>query len=95
MPRINFNSEVMQSSTSLKDTVDKVVCPKPALIFDNPQMPGAANSMLHPYSERSNLPVVFFLFPDKASPFGLFYGLFKNNTIRSESLSIRYPSTEF
>jgi hypothetical protein len=94
MPRINFNSEVMQSSRGFKDTVDKVVCPKPALIFDNPQVPGAANSMLHPYSERSNLPVVSFLFPGKASPFGLFYGLFKNNAIRSESLSIRYLDTD-
>jgi hypothetical protein len=86
MPRINFNSEVMQSSTGFKDTVDKVVGSKPAFIFDNPQALCAANSMLHPYPERSNLPAVFFLFPGKASSLGLFYGLFNNNAIRSESL---------
>ena len=35
VPRVDFNSEIMQCHTCGKDVFYKVVCPEPALVFDD------------------------------------------------------------
>ena len=50
MPRIKFNSEIMQGSTGFKDMTDKIAGSEPALIFDDPHVFDAADGMFHPYS---------------------------------------------
>jgi hypothetical protein len=47
--------------------------------------------MFYPHSKRSDLPVILFLFPGKASSFGLFYRLFNDRILRPESLISRIP----
>jgi hypothetical protein len=63
MPRIDLDSENMDSSACLKDSPDKVVCPETALVPDYPHTFGTAYGMLHSYPERRHFPVVFFFFP--------------------------------
>jgi len=86
MPRIYFDSEIMQSSTSFENSPDKVVCPKSAFIFDNSHEFDAAYGMFYPYPERRNFPVVFFFFWGKHPAFGLFYGLHNGNIFRIVAL---------
>jgi hypothetical protein len=82
MPRIDFNSKIMDSGTSFKDSLNEVVDPKPALILNDSHAFCTPYGMLHSYSKRENFPVVLFFFLREFSAFGLFYRLRNNNSIR-------------
>ena len=60
MPRIKFNSEIIQGSTGFKDMTDKIAGSGPALIFDGTHVFDTAGSMFYPYSKRSGLPVILY-----------------------------------
>jgi hypothetical protein len=67
----------MYSSTSSKDSSDKVIGSKPALILNDSHVFDASNGMLDSYSERGNFPVILFFFSGKFSTSGLFLSVGK------------------
>jgi hypothetical protein len=89
MSWIKFNFEIMQCCTGTKDMTDKIAGSESAFVFNCPHSFDAADGMFYPYSKRSDLPVILFLFPGKASSFGLFYRLFNDRILRPESLISR------
>jgi len=86
MPRIIFNSKVMHSGTSSKDSLDEIVGSKSALILDNSHAFNASYGMLYSYSKRRYSPVVLFFFHRKFTSSWLFDRLENSNPFRFISL---------
>src|SRR5215469_1927154 len=86
MPRIDFNSKIMHSSTSAKDSLNEVICSKPAFILDDSHVFDASYGMLYSYSERGYVLVILLFFFSKVSPARFFYRLKDSNALRFVSL---------
>ena len=82
MPRIDFDSEIMESSTRFKDSSDKVISSEPALVFGYSHAFGTSYSMLDPYPEGGYLPVMFFLLWSKLSTLWFLQRLYNNHLLR-------------
>lgn len=86
MPWIQFNSKVMYSRTSSKDSFDEVVCSEPALVLDNSHEFDATYGMFYSYPERRDFFVMFFFFGRKFFSLALFYRLDNNYSFGVVSL---------
>lgn len=82
MPRVHFNSEIMQSGACPVYLFRKIVGSKPAFILNNSHALCTADGVLYPDSERRDRSVVFFFSIGKFPSPGFLYGLHYLNTLR-------------
>ena len=59
VPRFDFNSEIMQGHARGKNVFHKVVCPEPALIFDDAHDLRASYGMFYARPDGGYLPVTW------------------------------------
>lgn len=89
VPRVDFNSEIMQCHTCGKDVFYKVVCPEPALVFDDAHDFRASYGMFYTHPDGGNFLVVFLVLPGKLFPFGLLDRLYDFHPLRLIALVSR------
>ena len=89
VPRVDFNSEIMQCHTCGKDVFYKVVCPEPALVFDDAHDFRASYDMFYTHPDGGNFLVVFLVLPGKFFPFGLLDRLYDFHPLRLIALVSR------
>ena len=89
VPRVDFNSEIMQCHTCGKDVFYKVVCPEPALVFDDAHDFRASYDMFYTHPDGGNFLVVFLVLPGKLFPFGLLDRLYDFHPLRLIALVSR------
>lgn len=93
VPRVDFNSKIMQCHTCGKDVFYKVVCPEPALVFDDAHDFRASYGMFYTHPDGGNFLVVFLVLPGKLFPFGLLDRLYDFHPPQAHSLGIPYLDT--
>ena len=89
VPRVGFNSEIMQCHTCGKNVFHKVVCPEPALIFDDAHDLRASYGMLYTHPGCGNFLVVFLVLSGKLLPFVLLDRLYDFHSLRPIALVSR------
>ena len=89
VPRVDFNSEIMQCHTCGKDVFYKVVRPEPALVFDDAHDFRASYDMFYTHPDGGNFLVVFLVLPGKLFPFGLLDRLYDFHPLRLIALVSR------
>lgn len=89
VPRVDFDSEIMQSHTCGKNILNKIVSSKPAFVFDDAHDLCASYDMFYTYPDGGNFPVVFPGLFGKFLPFGLLERLYDFHPFRSIALISR------
>jgi hypothetical protein len=86
---IDFDSKIVQSSTNVKDKLDKIFFYQPPFIFNSSASFCAADNMFYKYSDRRYFSVFKLFVPGQGFSFWLFCRLNNNYACGAKSLIAR------